>query len=156
MNSSNTTFRNYSLLLGFLLFSATLFSQDCKIQITAPEQGSPIDGEGLVSGKVLLPPNGHVWLLSHKVGFSGWWPQGNGAAQVIGEDWDVLVYYGNKGDYGKFEVIAMVVDNQTHQDLKNWVKNAPKTNPPYQPIASLPASMEGCPLARLRVEKKQE
>lgn len=135
------------LLLSFISFT---YAQNCNVKITSPENGSHVDGNGLVSGTVDLPPNGYLWLFSHKLGFNGWWPQGNGPAQIMGNQWDVLVYYGVKNDFGRFEVIAMVVDEQTHEDLKKWVTEAPGKD--YPPI-SLPTTIDGCNFARIRVEK---
>lgn len=152
MKTMNTTSRNLLFLLGFMLSNAVLFAQNCEVKITAPSEGSQVSGNALVGGTATLPPAGHLWVLSHKVGFNGFWPQGNGPAQIIGNDWEVLVYFGVKDDFGKFEVITVVVDDQTHQDLENWVRNAPNTNPTYQPIL-LPTIFDGCPIVKRRFNK---
>jgi hypothetical protein len=144
----------YFAIITLFAFTNSMNAQ-CSVKITSPENGSHVDSDGLVSGTVNLPANGYLWVFSHKVGFNGWWPQGNGAAQIIGNEWDVLVYFGVKGDYGKFEVIALVVDSQTNQDLEKWVREAPNTTPPYQPIA-LPTSIDGCAFGRVRVEKTKD
>lgn len=153
MKITNTKPRNLLVLFAFLLSSIALSAQNCELKITTPAEGNQVSGNALVSGTATLPPTGHLWILSHKVGFSGFWPQGNGSAQIIGNDWDVLVYFGVKDDFGKFEVIAVIVDDQIHKDLENWVRNAPNTNPAYQPIP-LPTLIDGCPIVRLRVDKK--
>jgi hypothetical protein len=138
------------LVLAIFTITQNVIGQSCNIEITSPRNGSGVISNGLVSGTVNLPINGHLWILSHKVGFTGWWPQGNGEAQVLGNAWDVLVYYGVKDDFGQFETIAIIVDEQTHRNLETWVKTAPEKN--YPPIA-LPTTIDGCALARVRVEK---
>ncbi len=150
MNLSNLKLSIIVILFLSFTIASTTIAQDCNVKITSPSNGSQTDGNGLVSGTVNLPQNGHLWILSHKVGFTGWWPQGNGAAQIIGNEWDVLVYYGIPNDYGKFEVIALIVDGETHADLEKWVRDAPINN--YPPIA-LPTSIGGCEFARIRVNK---
>ena len=155
MKILNKKSRNSIFILGLLLSTVVLSGQNCKVEITIPAEGSQVAGNALISGIATLPSTGHLWIVSHKVGFNGFWPQGNGAAQIIGKDWDVLVYFGQNGDYGKFEIIALVVDDQTHQDLENWVRNAPNTNPTYQPIP-LPTVIDGCPIAKLRVNKTKD
>jgi hypothetical protein len=86
--------------------------------------------------------------LARKVGLNGYWPQGNG----VGKEWNVDVRFGKENDYGKFEVIALVVDNKTHNDLEKWVQNSSKTNPPFQSI-HLPTMIDSCSIARLIVYK---
>jgi hypothetical protein len=141
--------------VGFLFSTISLSAQNCEVKITSPADGSQVSGNALVSGTASILARGHLWIVVHKIGFNGFYPQGNGAAQIIGKEWDVLVYFGEKGDYGKFEVLALVVDDQANQDLENWVRNAPKTNPPYQPIA-LPSVIDGCPIAKLKVNKTKD
>lgn len=141
----------YFVIIALLmLYVSGVKSQNCSVSITAPKNGTNVSGNGLISGHVDLPADGHLWLLSHKVGFNGWWPQGNGEAQIIGNTWDVLVYFGVENDFGQFEVIALVVDNQTHRNLEDWVRTAKEKD--YPPIP-LPTSVDGCTFARVRVEK---
>ena len=150
MKLSNTILSLSVSILFTVSTTSSAIAQDCSVTITSPAAGSHVDGNGLISGTVKLPQGGHLWMFSHKVGFNGWWPQGNGAAQIVGNEWDVLVYYGIPNDYGKFEVIALIVDSETHIDLEKWVREAPSKN--YPPIA-LPTSIGGCEFARVRVDK---
>lgn len=155
METIRKNFRNLLVLIVLLLFGINSSAQNYAIKITSPSEGSQVSGSTLISGTATLPPSGYLWILAHKVGFNGFWPQGNGAAQVIGGSWDVLVQFGQKGEYGKFEVIALIVNAQTHQDLENWVRNAPNTTPSYQPIP-LPTTIDGSPIVRLRVDKTKD
>jgi len=139
-------------LLSSLICTLVLSAQNCNVRITRPAEGSNVAGTALISGTATLPANSHLWILAHQVGINGYWPQGNGQAQVNQNTWDVLVYFGTPGNFGTFEVLAVVVDDQTHRNLQSWVQTAPNTTPPYQPIA-LPTVIDGCTIARLRVEK---
>jgi len=155
MKTIGKAFRNLLVLNILLLFVINSSAQNYAIEITSPSEGSQVSGSTLISGTASLPPSGYLWILAHKVGFNGFWPQGNGAAQIIGGSWDVLVQFGQRGEYGRFEVIALIVNSQTHQDLENWVRNAPKTTPPYLPI-QLPTTIDGSPIVRLRVDKTRD
>jgi hypothetical protein len=155
MKTTNKKLQKFLLILVFLFITGSLSAQNCEVRFTEPAAGSRIGGIPLVRGTATIPRSGHLWILAHKAGFNGFFPQGNGAAQLIGNEWEVLVYLGNKGDYGQFEIIALVVSDQTHQELENWVQNAPKTQPPYQPI-TFPTAVDNCSIARLRLDKTQD
>jgi hypothetical protein len=155
MKVLNQPLRSFITLLAIVLFATVLNAQNCEVRITKPAEGSQVAGTALISGTATLPTNGHLWIFAHQVGFNGYWPQGGGPAQLTGRDWDVFVYFGQRGIYGRFEVIAMVVDDQTHRNLQDWVQRAPNTIPPYQPIP-LPTMIDGCSITRLRVEKTSD
>ncbi len=151
MNSLKVIF--ISITTIFVFIAAPIFGQGCNVKITSPANGTHVDGQGLVSGIVNLPYSGYLWIFARKAGFNAWWPQGNGTAEVLGNDWEVLVHYGTKEDDGKFDVIALVVDEQTNLDLEKWSKNSKAEN--YPPIA-LPKSIDGCTFSRIRVQKNKD
>jgi len=155
MKTAKNTMQYLIIPIVLLLMTIKLGAQDCEVNITSPAEGSQVSGSALISGTATLPPSGYLWILAHRVGFNGFWPQGNGAAQLFGNNWDVLVYFGQKGEYGRYEIIALVVEEQTHQDLENWVRTAPNTDPPYQPIP-FPTAIDDCPIVRLRLDKTKD
>jgi hypothetical protein len=152
MKALNRTLLNFITLLAVVLITTTLSAQNCGVRINRPTEGTQVAGTALVSGTATIPPNGHLWILAHQVGINGYWPQGSGAAQINGRNWEILVYFGIPGNLGLFEVIAIVVDDQTHRNLNDWVQKAPNTSPAYQPIP-LPTALEGCAIVNLRVDK---
>ena len=152
MKTINATLWNFLFVLVFLVSTSFAVVQNCEVNITTPAVGSQVGGKALISGTATIPPSGHLWILSHQVGINGYWPQGNGPAQIKRDRWNVLVYFGEPGDLGMFEVVAIVVDDQSHQTLIAWVQSAPNTSPPYQPI-SLPMILESCTMQTLLVDK---
>lgn len=142
-------------LLVFWAFLPSIFAQNCEIQITSPNVGDPTAGMGIVSGNAVLPANSYLWVFAHKQDFTGWWPQGNGAAYLLDNQWDVSVFYGVQGETGLFEVIAIIVGEEAHKKLEKWVQEAPNTDPPYKPIA-LPEALENCASSVLIVKKTKD
>lgn len=128
--------------------------QQCTIGITSPKPGDKVHGDGLVSGTAKIP-TGHMWILAHKKGFTGWWPQGGGPVNVgtIDQKFDVLVTYGRERDVGPFEVAAVVVDATTNNDLTRWVAEAKDKD--WLPT-SFPNPIAGCPIIKLTVEKAKD
>jgi hypothetical protein len=125
-------------------------AQNCDITIAVPKQGEKVDATGTVEGKAKVPEKCHLWVLAHRLGLNGWWPQGGGAASV-GSDgtWEVTVFYGEARDVGsKFEVAAVVVGDEDNKKLERWVAEAPGKG--YPPIV-FPNIVEGCPVRRVTV-----
>jgi hypothetical protein len=131
---------------------ASQLFQECSIEITLPKAGAQVRRDALVSGTAKIPASAHLWVLAHKKGLKGWWPQGGGEADISDGNWEVLVIFGkpNTGEIGTFEVAAVAVDKATNEDLKRWVEEAPRKD--YQPI-NFPNPIEGCPFKRVTVEK---
>ena len=141
------------MLVGFSIQAARTYTtpaQECMIEIGSPKTGSHVRRDALVSGTARIPANGHLWILAHKKGVKGWWPQGGGEADVKDEKWEILVSFGKSGEIGNFEIAAVVVDKSTNDDLKRWVEDAPRRD--YPPI-SFPNPFEGCPFKTVSVEK---
>jgi hypothetical protein len=104
----------------------------------------------MVEGTANIPTKGFLWVLAHKKGLAGWWPQGGGPVTTNGR-WEVNVFYGQARDNGSsFEVVAVIVDNDTNNRLKRWVDEAPGKG--YAPTL-FPSSFSGCPKAQITVVK---
>jgi hypothetical protein len=125
-------------------------AQECSVDITAPKPGGKVRSDALVSGTGKIPANSYLWILAHRKGLKGWWPQGGGEADVKERKWEVLVVFGKPGEIGTFEIAAVVVDQQTNGDLKRWVEDAPRKN--YPPI-NFPNPVEGCSVKTVLVDK---
>lgn len=140
-------------LSGSLGIANSLVAQNCNIKITSHKNGEAVGARGMVKGIAQLSEGQHLWVVAHKIGFYGWWPQGNGATQIKNNTWEVYIHYGVKGEYGKFEVLALVVDEAGNEVFEKWVREAPNKN--YPPIP-LPPSVSACPMQRLIVERVRE
>ena len=121
----------------------------CSVVIETPQPGERVGGSGDVTGVTMLPRGGYLWVLSHRRGLAGWWPQGGGAAVVENGRWSVFVTYGIPGELGTYEVAAVVVDGGTDAILRAWVQEA---RPPYLPT-TFPNTMEECPVRKVVVQK---
>ena len=65
------------------------------------------------------------------------------AELITNGHWEVAVTYGVDIDEGKFEIAAVAVWNNAHDDLNNWVASAPtKSYPP--PVSSCGIRMSNC------------
>jgi hypothetical protein len=123
----------------------------CSVALTDPLPGTPVGAGSVVSGTAAIPGSGHLWIFSRKKTFNGWWPQGGGETPVDGGKWSVDVTYGIDADKGNFEVVATVVDDNTSNNLSNWVATA--ADKKYPPIP-FPAVFDGCPVAKVTVVKR--
>lgn len=141
------------ILTVFIFTSFVANAQKCSIHITSPLNGSSCGTEIEVNGTAEVPSNGHLWLFVAKSGLNSWFPQGGGEALIIDGHWKVRVYCGVKDiqDFGEFNIIAMIVGNQTHQGLVEWFDVANK-NSKYVPIP-LPSALGGCDIKRCIVNK---
>jgi hypothetical protein len=141
-----------SVVVGFYGSIACMSKNapECAVDITAPKPGGKVRGDALVSGTAKIPADTYLWILAHKKGLRGWWPQGGGEADVKEGKWEVLVVFGKPGEIGTFEIAAVVVDKQTNEDLKRWVEDAPRKS--YPPI-NFPNPVEGCSVKTVPVDK---
>ncbi|HYR06590.1 MAG TPA: hypothetical protein VEQ60_02400 [Longimicrobium sp.] len=63
--------------------------------------------------------------------------------------WEVYATYGKQGELGTFDIAVVAVGDQAHQDLTQWVRDAP---PDYPPTV-FPNTIQECPVRLLSVEK---
>src|SRR6267142_387395 len=140
------------VVVGFYgsIASTSMGVTPCAVDIAAPSPGGKVRGDALVSGTAKIPAESYLWILAHKKGLKGWWPQGGGEADVKEGKWDVLVVFGKPGEIGTFEIAAVVVDKQTNEDMKRWVEDAPRKG--FPPI-NFPNPVEGCSVKTVPVDK---
>lgn len=126
----------------------------CTVAITSPAEGNSVGPDGDVSGTATIPSSKYLWILAHRKGLQGWWPQGGGPALVDQGKWQVSVTYGLPRDIGRdFEIVAVAVEAEANATLKAWVQRADSTGT-YPPTA-LPASPASCAIARTTVRKTE-
>jgi hypothetical protein len=143
-----------ALLMGatVLTSASSVYAQGCEVSVTAPLVGHQVGRQGLVAGKAVLPPEGHLWVLVHIRGLNGYWPQGGGPTEVVAGDWEVLAFYGQDRDIGmQFEIVTAVVDQNTNTRLRQWVQQGLETGS-YPPI-SFPNTVTGCVPVKVAVTK---
>jgi hypothetical protein len=155
---TTVTRRILAIVFAILTTNATgrpaiaLLADSCGVTITSPQPGEMVGRQRLVSGNATVPASGHLWLFAHIRGLAGWWPQGGGEAELDGDRWDVTTLFGQEPDIGaQFEVIGLIVDDDTHQELEKYVERASKTN--YWPPRKLPNVVQGCSVAKVTVTK---
>jgi hypothetical protein len=123
------------------------------LHIVSPGEGENVRDDGWVTGTANPPTNSFLWVF---VGVSTspdqWWPQGPGVVE-INEDsnWEVHVFYGQRGETGRFRLAAIVVDRKTNRQLqKRYAAGVIKGH--FDPIA-LPQPIEDGLIKMLEVEK---
>lgn len=117
---------------------AHLLKTACTVEITSPAPGTEVGPAGEVEGFAAVHEGAHLWILVHRAGIEGWWPQDGGAVAVDRGRWRVSVRYGEARDTGYgFEIVALIVGNPTHDLWTDWVPRA-NSGVPVAPVL-LPA-----------------
>jgi hypothetical protein len=128
-------------------------STNCEVQVTTPKPGDKVGKEGWVRGTATLPPGTFLWVLDHMKDLDAeWWPQG-GRPAVVKSDrrWAIRAGYGRQQDIGEdFEIAAIVVDQNTNNNLLNWFKTAKAQD--YPPL-TFPSVVDGCKPFTITVNK---
>ena len=138
------------LALGVSIYP--LLGQICRVEFDSPVDGANVGYRSMVEGVAETPKGRDLWVFVSMRGVRGWWPQGGGPAEIDGREWAVLSHYGQSHDIGHdFDLTAVVVDDTTSKNLKEWVERGDRTGR-YLPI-SLPEPLQGCPVPRVRVKK---
>jgi hypothetical protein len=123
----------------------------CSVSISDPRPGAQVHAPDiLVHGESTKPAEGHLWVLAHRRGLKGWWPQGGGETDVADGQWEVLVTLGKPSELGSFEIVAVVVNKQSNEELNRWVEEAPKLG---YPPTGFPTPVEGCAFKKVAVDK---
>lgn len=135
---------------GCFFLTTLMNAQKCRIKIKTPVSGNTVQAQGLVTGTAHIPKNTYLWVVAHHRGFYGWWPQGNGPVKINNHKWETLVHYGLEKELGKYEILAVVVDEKSNAAFEQWVREAP--NKKYPPMM-LPETVATCPIKRRIVEK---
>jgi hypothetical protein len=132
---------------------ANLPKTACAVEITSPAEGAEVGQAGGVEGSTALGDGAYLWILVHRTGFEGWWPQGGGPIAVEGSRWRASVRYGEPRDIGyDFEIAALIVGQPTHDLWTDWVARA-ASGVPVAPVL-LPAAQFVLAEAYTRVRKR--
>ena len=108
------------------------------VRLLAPKHAESVGAEGSVAGSAHIPAETHIWVLVRKRDYPGWWPQGGGPAVVADGLWKISVRYGEPKDAGaEFEVRALAVEGQTHDELVRWCSTVARRQSIVPPV-SLP------------------
>ncbi len=128
-----------------LVLIGSVYSQDtkCKIEIQFPTAGDKVGPNGQIRGTASVPAGMHVWVFAQKDGQQVWWPQGGGEAPVKTESWKREATYGTPSDVSgsEFRITAVVVNQDQHNALKNYVKETMGTG--QYPGTDLPSAPSG-------------
>ena len=128
-------------------------TSNCMVEIVAPHPGDHVSETGQVSGTATIPSEDYLWVLAHKAGLNGWWPQGGGSRDISEGKWQATVFYGQPRDVGSnFEIVAVVVDDNNNTKLQQWVKDAPNSG---YPPTEFPNTVTGCSTPKVIVAKTQ-
>ena len=146
------------LLVTLVLFAPNTQAQNtsaspCEAQITSLKQGDKVGPSATVRGSANIPVDGYLWLFARKTSMGNqWWPQAGGAIKPEGpnNEWEAEVFFGIPADIqSNFDVVAVVVNQQTDKGLTKWFSTAHQTRQPVR----FPDAISGCPIARVRVTK---
>jgi hypothetical protein len=150
-------FRDKILLPGqgceFRFTPENTFADKPIIAVTSPSEGQNVQDDGWVEGKANLPANSFLWLLLGVAALPDqWWPQGGSVVQIKEDlSWKVRVFYGQRGEVGRFKIAAIVVDRKTNKRLEKWCR-VTVTSGNYLPVA-LPQPIEDQLIQMIAVEK---
>ncbi len=115
-----------------------IFSEPLDLVLLDGPHGESVGAEGSVAGSAHIPAETHIWVLVRKRDYPGWWPQGGGPAVVADGLWKISVRYGEPKDAGaEFEVRALAVEGQTHDELVRWCSTVARRQSIVPPV-SLP------------------
>jgi len=119
-----------SLVLFLLVMSAIFFIKYGKVgspglesdslRIISPVSGSKVvqNTDFILSAK--LRNGGIPWIFVLPPAGKEWWPQYKGHLTDSG-NWEVPVLAGNANDTGQFTMIAMVIKDQTAEEMDAWL-----------------------------------
>lgn len=124
----------------------------CNIAITSPKDGELVGLDGDVLGTATIPPDKFLWVLAHRKGLVGWWPQGGGSSSIAQGRWHTAVAFGAPSDNGRdFEIAAVAVDGETNTRLNAWVE---RTNVTFTyPPTAFPPTSSNCAIAQITVTR---
>ena len=138
----DSTILEIIVITVFLAGYAFAQNDSNNVQISDPTRDGIEVKKGMtVKGTANIPSGYHVWILVRRIDFEGfWWPQNEGKIDPRSHDWKVFVTIGQEQDIGwEFDIIAIVVNEKDHIELKNYRKKAMLTGD-WRPIES-PSSL---------------
>jgi hypothetical protein len=131
-------------------------STACQIVVKNPAAGARVGRKVMVEGTAILPPGTSLWAFVGVDGLAGFWPQGGGPARLIDGRFRILSYIGRPEDIGtQFVVHLAIVDEQTNQILRGWVRDS-NVKRSFDPIDAFPSVVDGCPIRELKVVKASD
>ena len=127
--------------------------QNCTVTIVSPKPGQTVTEDAQVEGTASIPSGSFLWVFAHRKGLQLWWPQGGGPASIsIRGNWQVVVTFGTERDTGReFEIATAVVDPNTNEQLRGWVKRAEESG--RYPGFQFPSITAGCKITDVTVTK---
>ena len=130
-------------------------TQGCMVTITSPRSGQTVTEDAQVEGTASTPAGSFLWLFAHRKGLQLWWPQGGGPAPLSPTGkWQTVVTFGTDRDTGReFEIATAVVDANTNEQLRSWVKRAEDSG--RYPGIQFPSVAGGCRIASITVTKSR-
>lgn len=107
--------------------------------INTPQNGDSVGQKIVVEGKGSgkIKQGGHLWLVVHPIGSSGWWPQ-DSEFFLNGSEWTSQVTLGEASDSNKqFEIVAFLVDDDAHKSFVEYIEKSKSTGSfPEKPLPS--------------------
>lgn len=132
--------------------AARLEVKGCRVEMLAPRPGETVGPTGVVEGTASIPEGTYLWVLDRRKSMNRWWPQGGGPARIEQGKWSVSVRYGTERDRGgELYFAAVVVDAGVHQQLEQWVVEAPQRG--YRSIR-FPETLPGCEIQMAAVRRE--
>jgi len=88
------------------------------LAIVSPTSGANVQDGGFIKGTAHLPSDSFLWVfVGGAAAFGRWRPLGTGIDIKGDLTWEVPALYGRAADTGRFEILAVVVDQRTHSYL---------------------------------------
>lgn len=112
---------------------------ELRLKINAPKDGvsvgQKIVAEGEASGKI--KQGGHLWLVVHPIGTSGWWPQ-DSEFFLNGTKWTSDVTLGEaSGSNRQFEIVVFLVNEEGHKSFVEYIEKSKRAGDfPETPLPS--------------------
>ena len=119
-----------SLVLFLMIMTGIFLIKNGKVGSPGPESDSlqiisPVSGSEIVPKadfilSARLRPGGTPWIFVLPPAGKEWWPQYEGHLTERG-NWEFPVLAGNASDTGQFTIVAMVIKDQTAEEMKAWL-----------------------------------
>ncbi|HEX8138348.1 MAG TPA: hypothetical protein VF544_12220 [Pyrinomonadaceae bacterium] len=109
------------------------------MEIKQPLEDSKVEQTEMVRGTAQNIPNGQVlWIVVFVPKVGRYYPQNNPADIQANGDWSSVTYLGVAADVGlKFDLIAVLADNQAQSAFKKYLIDARDKNN-YPGLANVP------------------
>jgi hypothetical protein len=148
------------------LLSVPTIIPRCAVKIDTPEPGAKVNGTLnqplLVRGTASIPAGTQLWIFTSVKGRNDFRiTEGSSEATIKNGKWESRV--GLDGEMGVYQIVAVVLAEQTVEDWREKIHAQPSPLPielPGEimfPLRSIdiiiPNSLTGCPIAKVEVEK---